>query len=154
MADNKKERALQVYNTLCSAIEGRDWKYDKIEEDLVVHFSVSGDDLPMVFIMRVDEERELISLHSHLGFDFPEDKRVEGAVATCAVTYKLADGCFDYDISDGAVMFRLVACYRGSEVGEMLFQYMISCACTTVDKYNDKFFALSKGMIDLSAFLE
>ena len=45
----KKERAARVYATLCRAIENREWVYDKKEEDLVVQFRVSGDDLPMYF---------------------------------------------------------------------------------------------------------
>ena len=38
--ENKMIRAKEVYNTLCTAIDNRDWNYEKLEEKLVVHFSV------------------------------------------------------------------------------------------------------------------
>lgn len=43
--------------------------------------------------------------------------------------------------------------YRGSKLGDGLFQYMIGCACVTVDKYNDKFLAISKGYLSINDFI-
>ena len=154
MADNKMELAQQVYQTLCGALNSREWKYGKDEEKLLVHFGVNGDDLPMDFIIIVDAERQLVRLMSPLNFKISEEKRMEGAIATCAVTFGLADGCFDYDLSNGRIVFRMATTYRGSQIGEDLFHYMISCACAMVDAYNDKFLALDKGLISVSDFIE
>ena len=148
------ENAIRVYNKLCEAIDNREWKYERDDERLFVKFTVNGDDIPMDFIIVTDIKRQLIRLVSFLPFKFPEDKRVEGAIATCAATYGLADGSFDFDISDGSVAFRLTASFRESEIGEKLLQYMISCACAMVDKYNDKFLLLCKGIMSISDFME
>ena len=150
---NKLERAKKVYQTLCSAIEQRNWKYDKEEDRLFVHFSVSGDDFPMQFYVFVEVERQLIRLLSPMPFKMSENKRIEGALAACAASCGMIDGSFDYDLSTGEIYFRTTALFRESEIGEDLFQYMISLSCAMVDKYNDKFFAIDKGFLSINDFI-
>ena len=125
----------------------------KDEEKLLVHFGVSGDDIPMQFILIVDAERQLIRLMSPMPFKMSESKRMEGAIATCAASFGMADGSFDYDLSDGTIVFRMTASFRESLIGEGLFQYMISCSCAMVDKYNDQFLALDKGIMSITDFI-
>ena len=149
----KAEKAKKVYDTLCASIENRGWHFNKEEELLLVHFGVRGDDIPMRFVLVVDEDRQLVRLTSRLPFNMAEEKRIEGAVATCAATNKLANGCFDYDITEGSITFRMTASYRESDIGEGLFTYMINCSASTVDEFNDKFLAISKGVIDISDFI-
>ena len=154
MVDEKKmELAKQVYQTLCDAIERRDWNFEKDEEKLLVHFGVNGDDIPMQFILIVDAERQLIRVMSPLPFKMSESKRMEGAIAACAASYGMADGSFDYDLSDGTIVYRMTASFRESLIGEGLFQYMISCSCAMVDKYNDQFLALDKGIMSITDFI-
>ena len=155
MADeNNMALAKQVYETLCAAIEKRDWSFEKEEEALIVHFELNTEDFPMQLILIVDAERQLVRMFSPLPFKISEAKRAEGAIATCAVTFGLADGSFDYDIVDGTIAFRLTASFRDSVIGEGLLQYMISCTCAVVDKYNDKFFALEKGVLGIEDFIK
>ena len=151
--ENKIALAKEVYDTLCAAIDRRDWKYGKDDDKLTVYFGVSGDDIPMQFIMIVDAERQLVRLLSPMAFKMSESKRIEGAVATCAASFGLPDGSFDYDISDGTISFRMTASFRNSRIGDGLFQYMISCSCSTVDKYNDKFLSLNEGVISITDFI-
>lgn len=155
MADEMKTAsALQVYKTLCEAIERRNWTYQKEDDELLVCFGVSGDDIPLRFILVVDVERQLVRLSSPLPFKMGEDKRVEGAIATCAASYGIVDGSFDYDLSDGSIAFRMTASFRESVIGEGLFHYLIDCSCATVDKYNDLFLALSKGIMSIADFIK
>ena len=150
----KKKRAREVYNTLCNAIDSRGWKYKKNEEDLAVEFGVSGDDVPMHFSMFIDEDRQLIRLLSPIPFFMSEDKRIEGAIATCVASCDMYDGSFDYDLSDGMIVFRMTESFRGRMVGEELFQYMVSKSCAAVDQYNDVFFAIDKGLLSIEEFIE
>lgn len=155
MADEKNNAfAKTVFTTLCDVMERRGWKYEKDEKDLTVHFIVSGDDIPMQFILVIDAERQLIRLMSPLPFKMSEDKRIDGAIATCAASFGLADGSFDYDLTEGRIIFRMTASFRESLIGEELFHYMIECSCVTVDEYNDKFLAIDKGLLSVSDFIE
>ena len=148
------EQARSVYAAILNMLDERGWKYEKFENDLVVRAGIKGDDLPIEFIMFVKPKNQVVQVVSKLPFNIPEDKRVEAAIAVSVANYGLVDGSFDYDISDGELRYRLTSSYRESLLGADLFEYMIMCAASTVDDYNDRFFMLSKGMIDVEKFIE
>lgn len=147
-------KAKEVFDTLVRMLDTRDWKYEKHEDKLLIKSGIRGDDLPVEFIVIVNPKNEVVQFYSSLPFRMPEDKRIDGAVAVCVANYGLVDGSFDYDLSDGEIRYRLTSSYRQSQLGEDLFEYMIMVAASTVDKYNDKFFMLSKGMMTIQQFIE
>ena len=147
------ERAKELYERMCKYLEEKGLKFKREDDDLVIHFMMTGDDIPMLFILIIDADRELIRLISPLSFKFDEDKRLDGAIATCYVSNRLADGSFDFDISDGSVSFRMTASFRNSRIGEDLIDYMIACSSFTVDEYNDKFLAINRGLIGIMDFI-
>ena len=151
---NKHEQALQVFQTLCDNLEAHHWKYKKDEDELTIECGVQGEDLPMDITIEVDEGRQLVLLLSHQPFVAPEDKRIEMAVAVSVVNNRLVDGCFDYDIRNGHMFFRMVCTFRDSILGDDLFSYLIGCSCQTIDEFNDKFMMLSTGLIDVEKFIE
>ena len=151
---SNNERASNIYNGICEVLDGKGWRYTKKEDQYVIILSVTGQDLEMDLIIKVDDDRELVSIVSPMSFAMSEDKLIEGAIATCAATYKLADGSFDYDIHTGKIYFRLTSTYRGCEIGEGLLEYMVDVSLSTIDRYNDKFMALNKGYINIDSFFE
>ena len=154
MAEYDMKKAVEVYDTLCSMLDNIGWKYDKVEEKLMVKSGVKGDDLPIDFLVVVKPRNQVVQFISSMPFNMPEDKRVEGALAICTANYGLVDGSFDYDLSDGQILFRLTSSYRESLLSEALFEYMIMVSASTIDKYNDRFFMLAKGMLSLEQFME
>lgn len=153
MADEKLERAQKVYGTLCSTLDSHEWHYKKDEEKLSIDCGAQGEDLPMEITIKVDAERQLIMLLSHLPFVISEDKRLDVAIAVSAVNNKLVDGSFDYDIADGHMFFRMTSSFIESEIGNDLFTYMLMVSCHTIDEYNDKFLMLGKGMMSIEDFI-
>ncbi len=151
---NEMALAKTVFEDLCAALDRRQWKYKKNEDDLVVTFGFAGEDIPMDFVLVVDADRQLLRMFSKLPFAVPEDKRMDLAIATCVATYRLTDGSFDYDISTGEIVFRLTASFRESKIGDGLFEYLVVCSNVVVDEYNDKFFAISKGLLSVSDFIQ
>lgn len=154
MAEVNMQKAKEVFDILTKTLDERDWKYEKHEEDLLIKSGVKGEDLPVEFIVRVLPKNQIVQFISSMPFNIPEDKRVDAAVAVCVANYGIVDGSFDYDLSDGQIMFRLTSSYRDSALGGDLFEYMIMVAASTVDAYNDKFFMLSKGMLTVEQFIE
>lgn len=148
------QRAKEVYADLIDMLDSRGWKYEKFENDLVVRSGIKGDDLPIEFIVFVKPKNQVVQFMSKLPFDVPKDKRIDVAVAVTVANYGLVDGSFDYDISDGELRYRLTSSYRESNLGADLFEYMIMCAASTIDAYNDRFFMLTRGMIDVQKFIE
>ena len=155
MADEKKTAlANRVYGTICTVFDQKGWKYKKTEEKLQVSIGFRGEGLSTDFVIFVDVERQLVRLLSPLPFKMSEEKRIDGAIAVCAASDGLADGSFDYNIETGGITFRMTACFRDSEVTEELILYMVLCASGTVENYNTKFLALSKGNMDVKTFIE
>lgn len=148
------ELAKRTFDTLVNMFETRNLKYDKNEEELIVRSGIKGDDLPIDFIVVVKPKNEVVQFLSKLPFNMPEDKVIDGAIAASAANYGLVDGSFDYNVMDGSIIFRLTSSYRDSILSEDLFEYMIMVSAATIDEYNDKFFMLAKGMIDIQKFIE
>lgn len=149
-----KQRAKEVFDSLCRMLDAKEYKYTKNEEDTLIKCTFRGDDLPMDFMIRINPIRQIISLYSPMPFSMSKEKLVEGAIATSIINNKLVEGSFDYSITDGAILFRLTSSYRDSIISEHVFDYMLSVALYTVDEYNDKFLMLSKGAVDIKSFME
>lgn len=154
MADeNKLKQAQTTFATLCQALKEHEWHCEKDENDLSIECGAQGEDLPMRITIKVDADRQLVLLLSHLPFITPEDKRLDTAVAVSFVNNMLVDGSFDYDIKSGHMIFRMTNSFLESELGKDAFVYMLFCSCQTIDEYNDKFLMLSKGLMSLEQFL-
>ena len=155
MDDAKKlKNAQAVYGIICKALDDMGWKYKKEEEQLIVRFSATGNDLSTSFVIMADINRQLIRLMGYLPFEMSQDKRAEGSIATNFANYKFADGSFDYNLSTGAIYWRMTASFLESLIGTELVQYMIRCSCSTIDKYNDEFLAISTGQLSLADFID
>lgn len=146
--------AKEVYTAICESLDEIGWKYTRDDEKLLVSFSVSGDDIPMSFIIVTDVERQIIRLLSFMPFTVPEDKRIELAVAACVANYKFAVGSFDLDIENGNLLFRVASSFRSSLISTELIRYLVSIACNTIDEYNDQFFAICKGDMTLQEYID
>lgn len=154
MADVDMTKAKEVYSTLLKMLDAKEFKYERHDEDLLIKSGLRGDDIPVEFLMYVRPENKVVQFISQLPFKISEDKRVEGALAVAIANYGLIHGSFDYDLSDGEIRFRLTSSYLASTLGEDLFEYMMMIGASTVDKYNDRFLMLSKGIITLEQFME
>lgn len=154
MADwQNPAQAREVFQTLCRALDSENWQYKKDEQAMRLECSARGDDLPMDITVKVDAERMLVVLFSHMPYVIPEDKRLDVAIAVSAINNDLVNGCFDYDITTGKMYFRMTNSIIESRVGAELFRYMVYCSCGTIDEYNDRFLMLGKGMLSLEQFL-
>ncbi|MGN0788997.1 MAG: YbjN domain-containing protein [Christensenellales bacterium] len=151
--DKQLKKAREVYEYLCNMCDNMDLKYSRIDDELAITFDFSGEDLPMSFILYVEQQRQYIGLVSRLPFSTPEDKMVEVALAVTAINFRMPDGQFDFDIEEGKITFKMTSSYRESLLGEEVFKYMIGWALNVVEKYNDQLFMIGKGVIDIKDFL-
>ncbi len=154
MSEVNTVNAKQNFDTLCRMLDNLGFKYHKDEKDLSLETGIQGDDFLIKLHIYVNPEKELISLISIMPFAVEEAKRIDLALAVCAANYGMADGSFDYDLSDGTILFRLTSSYKETMLSGELFKYMILVSMHTIDKYNDKFFMISKGMIEIQDFIE
>ena len=146
-------RGVRVYETIKKHLKKNDFHFDAYDDDHRIKMNVRGDDLPVSIIIRVLDERGVMQILSPLPFNMPEDKRIDGAVAVSVANYGIVNGSFDYDMSDGEIRFRITQSFEDVDYNEDVFKYMLRVAFLTVDKYNDHFFMVGKGMMTLKEFI-
>ena len=151
---SNSEKGIQVYQMFKKHLEENDFKFEAHDDDLVLTMTVHGEDLPQLTIIRVLDDRDVLQILSPIPSHIPEDKRVDAAVAVSVANYGMINGCFDLDMRDGEIRFRVAQGYEGMELSEEFIRYILSVAFFVTDKYNDKFFMLGKGMMSLEQFIE
>lgn len=155
MADAKDlKRAKEVYEQLCKALDNVKWHYGRDDENLILHFSVNGEDIPMEFIMVIDAERKLVRMLSLLPFVAEPEHVEDVALATSWANYRMADGSFDFNVKEGKIIYRMTSSFRESLISDDVLIYMVQYACYAVDKYNDQLFMLAKGNITIDQFIK
>ena len=116
-----KKSGENVYATICKMFDNLGYHYERHDDDLVVSCTVKGEDIPMDILFVVRSERQLVQLLSPMPFTVPEDKRMEMAIAVTVASNNLVDGSFDFDLSNGKIVFRQTSSYMESILGEELF---------------------------------
>ena len=156
IAPEKKAAGKAVYDALVAHLHSINLKFtsEEREEDYLVQFNMSGEDIPMRFFIYVKPERQVVTLHSPQPVTFAEDKRDQAYKAICAINYRLSDGDFQIDLRGGEVLFNMTNCYAGCQVGDELFNYMLGMSINIVDEFNDKLLMLSKGLIDIDTLIK
>lgn len=148
------QNAENVFNTIIKMLDSIKFHYETDTSDgmFMVTCTVNGDDIPMKVFMFVRPEREIVSLLSPIPVKVPEDKRVEMALAVTMANFGMIDGSFDYDLERGEIRFRLTESFVESLLGAEQFRYMLGVSVNTVDRFNDRFLMLAKGMMTLDQF--
>ena len=154
MADERSKRlAKETFKRLCDQRDKMKWEYEKYENDLAIKSGVRGDDLPIEFIIVVIPETQLVRYMSKMPYTIGEDKRIDAAIAVCVANNGLVDGNFDYDVLTGEIVFQMTANFRETILHGDIFEYMTIVASKIVDKYNNRFWKLSKGMLSIEQFM-
>lgn len=158
MANNEERQeqqlkgAKRVFDTMIDFLEDAKLNYERDDENLAVTLGLSGEDLPMVFNMRVIPGLEAIVCASVFPFTVPEDKASEVSLIINLVNVKMQLGNFEFNPADGRISFRVSSNYTDSIIGKNLFAMLLTIANTMVEEYNDKFFMYIKGKIDIDDF--
>ncbi len=146
--------AKENFATLCGMLDKHQWKYQTAEDSLSVSCKIQGEDVPIELSIEVDAERMLTILLSHLPMVVPEDKRLDMAIAISTVNNSMVMGCFDYNITDGHIFFRMASSFEDSKISEEVFGYLVYCSCQIIDAFNDKLLMLAKGLMSIEDFLK
>lgn len=155
MSEGKElKQAQAVYDSICKALDARNWKYSKAEDMLSIYCTAQGEDLPMDIIMSVNAELSVVCLFSQMPFSVPEPRREALAVAVSQANMQIVDGSFDYDFKTGKIWFRMTSCYLESLISESIFEYMLFTSLLTIDRYNDKFFMVTKKDMDTKEIID
>ncbi len=155
ISEEKKQEGKAVFDSLVSYLHEINLNFatEEQEERFLIRFNMSGKDLPMRFFLYVNARHSIITMHSPLPIVFEEDKRADAYKAICGINYRLTDGDFQIDPTDGTVLFNMSNSYAGSLISNEVFRYMMGMSINIVEEFNDKLFMLSKGMMDVDSIL-
>jgi len=150
-----KDRGDEIYDILIETLEGRKWHYDAHKEDNVVLFTLSNSEknYSLRYVIRVIDELELIEVYLPMSFLVPEEKRTDFAIALCQTNYRLVDGHYVLDMTDGQICFKMGCSYHDNLIGEELFGYLIDFSYCVVDAHNDMLCGLNDEKITLKEYI-
>jgi hypothetical protein len=147
------QKAVQTYNKLCAILDSFNWKYRRFDDELYVRYSMQSEDLPVEIVFAVSEKYNTLRVLSFMPFKVPEEKRVEMALAICHLNDRYINGFFDFNVKTGEITFRMTNFIGDGELGKGTVDYLLSLANHSVDKWNDRLFALVQGYLTLEQFM-
>lgn len=152
MEEMNRKIAQNVYDMIISTLKSKDYSFLQ-SDGMKVAFRIEADDTPIVFSVVIDAERRLIRMIAGYSITFPQERRLDGAIATCSTNRNLVAGGFDYDYETGAVVFRISASFAGSIISPDVFLYMVHRAYSACVLYDKKLEQLAKGELPLASYL-
>lgn len=148
-----EQTARQLYENFCKHMDSHRWVYEKDDANLSINCQVTGEDLPFMFHVRIDERLKILCVYTTLLPDIPEDKRLEVAVAVNAINNRTLDGSFDFGFNNGMLVYRITTSYRDIVITPFIMEHMIGISGHYVDRYNDKFANLVTGKMTIDEFI-
>lgn len=124
----------EVYALVAAVLEKLKMEYVKKEDDFSLLTSVKGNLMIPLHII-VSEQSGLVGFSAYAPFGVPEERRTHIALAIAKANMKSLDGCFEYNSSDGSLLFYSTAYYTGCEVQSGLIEYKILSVCSAMNKY-------------------
>ncbi len=154
MAETDMKLAKFTYRTLLYAVKKKGWTCGNDDNNLSIDYGVNGENLHMNFVVSIDADRKLVRLISKLPLKFDIKRIVAGAISICTANYYFDDGCFDINLNDGTVQYRLTTSYRDSNISAEVLIYFMDFAVWAIDKFYTSLQDVTDGKMDAAQFYE
>ena len=141
-----------MYELIATTLDNMELKYDRHDDDLVIHLGTKGDDMNHDMLLAVREKQKVISFLERLPFHLNPENANEIAKAVCNINNQMLLGGFTYEAGSENINFELSIPYNGCLIGEETIQRILMIAVRAVEDYDDKFLALNKGYISSEEF--
>lgn len=142
-----------AFKRLLNYLDNEGYRYDVDPDKTQIYISFETKDFPIKSRIVIEEKPWTMVLYSHFPFEFKEDDIVKGAMAMAMINYSLADGCFDLNLNDGKVVYRISTNYpQSGELDINFVTYLLVNSNHVVDYYNDLLYMLSAGKMSLDEF--
>jgi len=150
----KIRHAKEMYEKTKEMLTEKGVKFQCDEEKMMINFLMGGDDIPMDIYIISDAGGQKLRTLSKMPLTVEPDKMVEMATAVCVANSGLYLGNFDYILTEGVIFFAIQQSYLNTDLSKELIDLMVAATIDAVDKYNDRFLMLNKGMLTLEKFIE
>lgn len=150
---SEQKNVYKAYQAFKKYLDSIDWEYYANEDDdarYTIGTATKGDDFAIHLFFNFIVKPEVIYVSSPMPYKIPAEKRAEIAIAVNIANYKLREGCFDYNVENGAISFRLTQSIRGgATINKEICESLLGLVVSTVENYNDKFDMIAKGKMTL-----
>lgn len=150
----KQKKAKEMLDTFCRALDRKKIDYITHEAGLSVRFPAEGEHYAGELEFLVDSRREQVVLYAPFPFTVRAVRRLDMAVAVCALSYGFLTGTLDYDLRKGQIRYRATAYYTDSRMDVGFFMEMIDYAIHFSDGCIQKLKALNDGTVTVEQILK
>lgn len=150
----KIQHARAMYEKTQEMLTEKGVKFQVDDEKMMINFLMGGDDIPMDIYIISDAGGQKLRTLSKMPLAVNPDKMVEIATAVCIANNGLYMGNFDYVLTEGVIFFAIQQCFLDTDLSKELIDLMVAATIDAVDRYNDRFLMLNKGMLTLEKFIE
>lgn len=149
----KQERADAVFKCFCDYLDSEKLKYQKDEGERSIILQLTGEDFPMTTLFHVEDEAERTFVFSKMPFEIQKEKLVDLVMAVNYINQVLAIGTFCVDLDKMYCSFESNEIFTGLEGFNAEYaERVIMVAFSAIEKYNDKLFAINKGLMTVKDF--
>lgn len=150
----KIQHATEMYEKAKEMLTEKGVKFQSNDEKMMINFIMSGDDIPLDIYVISDAGGQKLRTLSKMPLKVEPEKMVEMATAVCIANNGLYMGNFDYVLTDGVIFFAIQQGFLETDLSKELIDLMVAATIDAVDKYNDRFLMLNKGVLTLEKFIE
>lgn len=153
MSDKKKQIDFVLKNII-KALDEERIEHSNDEENINISCMTHKFGLHIDFMFKINAENMSVMLISELPCIVKRSRTEDLAAAVCFINNFTANGCFDFDIDNGKIFFRMTNCFCDSLIGKEAYDYMINCLLSMLDEYSEQFKLLAEGSISLDEFVD
>lgn len=147
------QNAADMYSRLRKMLDDMNWQYSRLKRELGVRYFVSGEDIPMEFLVKIKPDVRMLCFISILPAKFNDSNRADAVLAACAANHGMVMGSFAYNMELDRVVFMASSLYDECETGTDWLKHQMYLSQTIVEQYNDRFLMLSKGVLSVEDFI-
>jgi hypothetical protein len=140
---SSRDGAELTLDQLCGYLGEDGFGYGLREDGTAIETGFRGRTGAFRLVIFIREEPALLGLLVRLPEIVPEPKRPAMAEAIARANYALALGCFELDVSDGEIDFRVSMPTPGGALTQEQFRSLLGAAMWTTDRYHRAFCRLN-----------
>lgn len=149
-----KERAKAAYKSICDFMDDAKLKYQKDDAENVAFVTITGEDFPVTLMFSVSEEKQRVETYSRMPFEIKKEKAVDLAMAIAAINNRIAYGKFVLYLDKDQLTYENSEYITDLEGFSAAYgRTLVAPAYSIVEEYNDKLYAISKGLMTVKDFL-
>lgn len=126
MKTSAKLLADREFNKLLKVMTAAKMQYDTEKGKNAAVFGIDIDNMPTVFRVSADEERNVMTLCATLPFTILPRFTAAAAETVAELNYSLADGHYNFDTDDGKLYFYITLCYADCLITEEAYERFIA----------------------------